>query len=318
MFASLRLKQAFDLGGLSVRELAIRTWKKIGENEIMTRASAVSFYAMLAFIPFLGLVISLAVQLLPDLTGASGKEGMGSLTVEKFKATLGEVFPDEANQVVQDQIVRMQEAPPVGLLSIGLIITLWSASSLFAAIMDALNRVYGVDEARPFVKKRLTAILMTVIQATILIGSFLTIVLWPQVLGWFGLGTGGSAVATAIQILVVFLMILLSFAMTLYVAPNSDQSWEWISPGSVVGAAVLLGVSYLFRIYVQNFGSYNETYGSLGGVMALLFWFWISFLVLLSAGQINKVIKDAAQTDDSRARDAEAAGEPSDSDPIST
>ena len=296
MFPPQRLKKALNLGGLSVKDLAIRTWKQIGENEIMTRASGISFYAMLAIVPILALVITIAVQLLPDLSGGADSEGMGQLTVEQFQDWLAEVVPSEANEVIREQIKRMQEAPPVGLLSIGLLLTLWSASSLFMAIMDAMNVIFGVTEARPFWKRRVTAIGMTVVQAVLLIGAFLTIVLWPQVLDAFGLrSTPGGFLATAVQLLIVFVMILISFALTLYIAPNAEQRWEWITPGSLLGTVLFLGASFLFRQYVQNFASYNETYGSLGGVMALLFWFWIACIVLLSSGQINKVIEDAAK-----------------------
>lgn len=295
MFPPLRLREALSLGGLSVRELAVRTWKKIVENEIMTRAAAVAFYAMLALVPFLGLILVLAVQLLPDMTGRSAKAaGIGHLTVDQLEATLRTMFPKEAFEVVKDQIARIQDQPPVGLISLGLVITIWLASSLFVAVIDAMNRIYGVVETRPFWKLRLTAIVMTLVQAVILVGSLLVIVAWPQILGWLGLSAPAAALATAVQWVVVILMVLLSFALVFYVGPDAEQKWEWITPGSLVGTVVFLVVTFLFRVYVQNFANYNKTYGSLGGVMVLLFWFWVSSLILLSAGQMNKVIEDAS------------------------
>jgi membrane protein len=133
---------------------------------------------------------------------------------------------------------------------------------------------------------------MTLIQAVILVGSLLAIVAWPLILHWLGLSFGGAIVATAVRWIVIVVMVLLSFALTFYVGPDADQSWEWITPGSLIGTLMFLLGSFLFALYVQNFGNYDKTYGSLGGVMILLFWFWVSSVILLTAGQMNKVIED--------------------------
>jgi membrane protein len=298
-FPPLRLKEALTLGGLSVRELATRTWKKMNENEILTRAAAVSFYAILAFIPFLGLTLTFVVQLLPDLTGLTHQEtGIGNLTVNQLQSTLRQLFPPEVSDVIKDQIVRLQketqEGPPLTLLTVGLAITLWLASSLFLAVIDAMNRIYRVHETRSLVKLRLTAMGMTVVQAIILIGSLLAIVAWPLEGKALGLSAGAAALGELVQVTVIFVMVLLSFALAFFVGPDADQRWEWITPGSLIGSIVFLAVSYAFRLYVADFANYSKTYGSLGGVMALAFWFWISSVVLLTAGQVNKVIEGAS------------------------
>ncbi|MDR3634418.1 MAG: YihY/virulence factor BrkB family protein [Isosphaeraceae bacterium] len=294
-FPPVRLREAFSLGGLSLRELAIRTWRKANENEVMTRAAAVSFYAMLALVPLLGLVVTLAAQLLPDLTDRTGRtRGVGDLTVAELESTLRAIFPRDAYSVIESQIVRLQQQPPFGLISLGLVVTLWLASSLYVAVMDAMNRIYGVHETRSWLKIRLMAIGMTVSQAVILIGSLVLIITWPHVISGMGLGRPAALLATLIQYLGVTFIVLMSFALTFYVGPDAEQQWEWITPGSVIGAIIFLAVSLLFRVYVQNVAHYDRTYGSLGGVMVLLFWFWISSLVLLVAGQINKIVEDAS------------------------
>ena len=293
MFPPLRLRHALSLGGLSPRELAVRTYRAIDEHEVQTRAAAIAFYAMLALVPFIGLILFLAVQLLPDLTGKKAK-GIGDLTVEKFEATLASALPPEASEEIETQIKRLQSEPPVGLISLGLAITLWLSSSIFVAVIDAMNRIYGVKERRGFVKIRLVAILMTLIQAAILVGSLVTIVAWPYILRWLGLGSSAAILATVLQYAVVAIMVLASFALTFFVAPDAKQSWEWITPGSLAGTGLFIGVTYSFRIYVHNFANYDKTYGPLGGVMVLLFWFWISALVLLGSAQVNKIIEAAS------------------------
>src|SRR4051794_18535195 len=100
MILPLRLREALKLGGLTVRELVLRTWKKMQEHEILTRAAAVSFYAMLALVPFLALVLTLMIQLLPDVSGRSGNSlGIGNMTVTELRQTLRMLFPPEAYDV---------------------------------------------------------------------------------------------------------------------------------------------------------------------------------------------------------------------------
>jgi membrane protein len=295
MFPPLRLKAALRLGGLTTRELMVRTWRAIEEHEIQTRAAGVAFYAMLALVPFIGLVLTFAVQFLPDITGGNAEvRGATDRAVVKLQETLDAGLPAEASREIQAQIQRIQDNPPFGLISIGLVITLWLASSLYLAVIDAMNRIYGVTERRSFLKLRLVAIAMTITQAAILVGSLLVIVAWPYILRWLGLGSVGSALVTVAQFGIVLLMVLISFALTFYVAPDADQSWEWITPGSLFGSVVFVASTFLFRVYVHNFANYDRTYGPLGGVMVLLFWFWMSALVLLSAGQMNKIIEEAS------------------------
>ena len=295
MFPPLRLRSALSLGGLSPRELAIRTWWAADEHEIQTRAAAISFYAMLAMVPFIGVVLALAIQLLPDLTGWAKKaDGLSNTTVEQLKATLEHTLPPEASKQIEEEITAIQQRPPVGLISIGLVITLWLASSLFVAVIDAMNRIYGVKERRGFFKLRLIAIFMTVVQAVILVGSLLAIVGWRYVLDRLKLGDSAAVLATGALYGVVLVMVLLSFALTFFVAPDADQGWEWITPGSIAGSFLFLGSTLLFRVYVHNFANYDKTYGPLGGVMVLLFWFWISGLILLGSAQVNKIIEEAS------------------------
>jgi membrane protein len=97
-----------------------------------------------------------------------------------------------------------------------------------------------------------------------------------------------------VQWLTVTEVVLLSFALSFYVAPDVEQRWEWITPGSLIGTVVFLAESFGLRVYVQHFSNYDKTYGSLGGVMVLLLWFWISSLVLLTAAQMNKLIEEAS------------------------
>jgi membrane protein len=286
VFPPIRLKEAWNLGGLSPRQVLMGTWTKLNDNEILTRASAVSFYAMLALVPILAILLTVLIQLLPDITGQTpNSTGFGNMTVGQLRNSLRSVLPEEGYRVVEDQITRIQKNPPFGLLSIGLVIALWTASSLFMEVMAALNKVYGVVETRSFIRLR---------QSAILLGALVAIVAGPEILQWLGYRGQTVFVASAIQWVVVAVMVLLSFALTFYIGPDAHTRWEWITPGSVLGTAVFLAFTLAFRVYIQRFANYDKTYGSLGGVMILLFWFWVSSLVLLTAGQTNKVIEEAS------------------------
>jgi membrane protein len=297
------LRSALGLGGLTVREAARRTWSQMIDHEIMTRAAAVTFYAIAALVPFLALVITLTAYCLPWIPRAAGDDRSASAgPLEPLRS----LIPPDAVTIVARELRRLQEQPATGLISVGLIAILWFSSSFFVAIMDAMNRIMGVEETRPLWKQRLVALLMTLGQAAIWIAALATIVVWPQILGWLGLSRVAAVLATILHGLAIFVMTLLGFAVAMYFGPDADQRWEWITPGSLVGTPVVLLVSYLFRIYVQNWGNYTATYGSLGGIVALMSWLWLCSLVVLAAAVLNKVIKDASPLGDLPGKACEA------------
>ncbi|WP_169974060.1 YihY/virulence factor BrkB family protein [Tautonia rosea] len=292
----VRLRSAFHLGGLTLRQLVSRTWCQMSKNSLMSRAAAVAFYAMLALVPFLALILTLTVKALPDLseTRFSQGENLGIQAVSEFERTLEQSFPSEAVKLIEGQIEQIQDQGRVDLLSFGLLVTIWLSSALFLEIMDSLNAVHGVSESRPIWKLRLQAIALTLVQATILIAALVSIVAWPQIIEAIGLGSGPAFLVSTVRWLLIVMMLLISFAMAFYFGPDADTRWEWITPGSLLGTMVFVIATIGFRTYVQNFANYNETYGTLGGVMVLMFWFWISALVLLVSAQVNRVIEDAS------------------------
>ena len=145
---------------------------------------------------------------------------------------------------------------------------------------------------------------MTLLQAACLLGSLVAIVAWPQILRLIGLEPHGAVawVETAGRWSAVFLMVLLSFALTFYVGPDNRHRWLWITPGSLTGTIAFLVFCVLFRLYVQNFGSYNKSLGALGAVMVLLFWFWVVALVLLGAAEMDRAIEAGSANGKSSAR----------------
>ncbi len=269
--------------------IAKHTYHDVLENELLTRASGIAFGAMMAAVPFLALVITLAALILPAI-GVDGKDLLHSI-----EALLGTVFPTEAHQVIEEQISRLQSNQPVAVMSISLVVTLWLASGLFAAVIDGLNRIYGVKDTRPYWKFRLTAIWITIVQSVILLAAISSIFAYPLLVKWIGVTFNVPAMATYVTWFIIFMMVLTSFALLFAAGPDVKQAHRWVTPGSVFGASIFLLTTYGFQLYVKNLAHYDVTYGSLGGVMMLMFWLYISSLVLLVAGQVNKICYKARE-----------------------
>ncbi len=264
---------------------------EFNDHEILTRAAAIAFYAMLACVPFMGVLLALSVQLLPDLAVLPhGLRGVEQQAVIELEHGMKSLFPNSAYTLLELQITRMQQGHPNAILSISLAASLWVASSLFLAVMDAFNHIYGVKETRNYWHRRLISMGMTVVQSVLLMGSLVTIIAWPQILRLVGLASFAAIAASIAHFFGAFVITLLSFALSFQIGPHSEQRTAWVTLGSLLGSLFFLTNTFLFRVYVQNFASYDKVYGSLGGVMVLLLWFWLTAAVLLGAAAVNKVL----------------------------
>jgi membrane protein len=277
----VRLREAWNWGGLSARELAVRTYEAMDRHDTLNQAAVVAYYAMLALAPLLSLTLAIAF-------------GARAGVAEQVLRLSAEFLPPEAHAVVRDQVQKLQSEAPVGLLSLSVLLLLWSASSLFVAVMDTTNAAYGVRDERPWWKRRLLAILLTVIEAVLLVGASVSIMAWPKVTDWLDLGGAALAVATAVQWLVVVLALLAAFAVAYYFGPHVEQEWEWITPGSALGVLALILATWGFRIYLYFGSSYSATYGALAGVVLMLLWLYLAALALLVGAEVNCVIEHAA------------------------
>jgi membrane protein len=279
--SSIRLKEAWNWGGLSFRELVVRTYQAIDQHNTLNQAAVVAFYAMLSLVPLLGLILAFALGI---RTGVSAQ----------VDTLCEQLMPKEAYETVHNQIVKIQNSNPVGLVSLSILLLLWSASGLFVAVMDTINASYEVRDERPWWKKRLIAIVLTLVETILLIGACLTIALWPQVMGWLGLGALAATLATVVKWVVVLVALLTAFPLAYYFGPDVQQEWEWITPGSTIGVLVLIVASLGFQFYLRFGNTYSETYGALAGVVLMMLWLYLVALALLVGAEINCVIEHAA------------------------
>ena len=275
----IRLREAWNWGGLSARELVSRTWGAMDQHDTLNQAAVIAFYGMLSFVPLLGFALML-----------SASAGIGS----EVQVLSDRLLPPEAEGIVRDQIHKIRHDKAVGLISLSAVLLLWSASSLFVAVMDTTNAAYGVRDARPWWKRRAIATVLTLVEVVLLLGASASITIWPEVANWVGLGGTTKTWATVVQWLVVLLALLLAFALAYYFGPHIEQEWEWITPGACLGVLVLVGTSLGFRLYLQFGPSYSATYGALAGVVLMMLWFYLAALALLVGAEINCVIEHAA------------------------
>jgi membrane protein len=185
-----------------------------------------------------------------------------------------------------------------GLLSFGLLAGLWAASTGMYAIMQQLNVSYDVNETRGVVRARLIAIGLSLLFIALVIGGLSLTVLGGLFEGWlgnhFGLGNALLVTFAVFRWLVIIAGLLLAFALIYFLAPDVEQKFVFITPGSVIGVAVLVLASLAFAWYVQNFGNYSATYGSIGAVIVLMLWLYIAGLVILFGSEINALIEHHA------------------------
>ena len=266
--------------------LAKRTWAEVIADNCLGLAAQLSYYFFLALFPaLLFLVAVLSFVPVDDL-------------MDTILGTLSRVAPVEVLSIVQDQMLKIAHDQAGGLLTFGMIGTIWSSSSGVTAIIDSLNQAYDIQEGRPWWKVRLTALALTVALAFFIVVSTVLVVAGPalaeKAAEWFHLGAAFTQVWTVVQWPVVFGLVSVAMALIYYYAPDAEQDWLWITPGSILATFLWLVVSLAFKVYVTSFGSYNATYGAIGGVIVLLLWFYVSALAVLIGAEMNAEIEHAS------------------------
>jgi membrane protein len=276
--------QAFRVP-ISWRALLTRTWREINDDNCLGLAAQLAYYFILALFPALIVVVAIA-SFFPRSTLQGVLQALAPFT------------PPDALSLIRTQLDAIIAADQGGLLTIGVLGALWSSSAALTAIIDTLNRAYDVEETRPWWKVRLLAVALTVGMAVFILTAFALVVAGPEVAHAIADRLNlASAVATAwsvVQWPIVFLLVTFGVALIYYFAPDADQDWAFITPGSALATALWLVASLGFRFYVQNFGDYNATYGALGAAVLLLLWLYVSGLAVLVGAELNSEIEHAS------------------------
>jgi membrane protein len=218
--------------------------------------------------------------------------------IDDLFAMLGGIAPPEVLTIITNQIRKISEGEQGGLLTLGMLLALWSTSAAMTSIIGTLNTAYDIEESRPWWLVRLTAIGLTVGVALFILVSFALILAGPTVARWIadttGLGNVFVWTWTILQWPLVFLLVSTAIGIVYYFAPDAEQDWVWLTPGSLLATFLWLAASLGFKFYIATMGGYTETYGAIGGVMVLMLWFYISGLVLLAGAEMNAEIEHAS------------------------
>ena len=262
-----------------------RTTQQIYRDDILGLAAQLAFYLTLGLFPFLLVIFSL----------------MGTFSSDRFAEDLLAYFV----QVLPVQVYNLIDAyaadilsgrnPAAGLLSFSIVGTLWVISNAFAAITRALNEAYDVEETRPFWKVRGLALLMALGLSGIIFIALVLLIAGPNIGGniavYFGFGRLFAFFWSIVQWLVALAILVVTFAMLYYFAPDVEQPFRWITPGGFIAVILWVLASLGFRLYVNSdFVSYNETYGSIGAAVILLLYLYIVSLSLLIGAELNAVL----------------------------
>lgn len=263
-----------------------RTFNEVLADDVLNLAAQQAYYFFFALFPALLALISIASFFpIENLIG-------------EIQTMLGRIAPPEVTRIVTEQIIKIGQSNAGGIFTIAFLFTLWSSSSAVVALCSTLNAAYDITESRPWWKVRLIAIGLTIGLALFILVSMTLVIAGPalaeKVADVMHLGPVFTWSWKILQWPLVFLLVATALALVYYFAPDAEQDWIWITPGSVLATVLWLIISLGFRFYVTNFASYNETYGALGGVMVLLLWFYVSAIALLVGAEINAEIEHAS------------------------
>ena len=286
--ANSPIHSLWDFEGTSPKLVMQRTFKSFMDDNLLSRAAELGYYFLFALFPTLVTASS--------ILGLAAKKA--SVIYVHLLNYLAIVIPHSAFQMVVETFNQTTQASSGGKITLGLVAALWSASVGFSSIQDGMNTVYKVKETRPYWKARGSAILVTLLLSLIvtlnlsaLLGGDFTAKyarthLAPRWLSWIAMaGVRGLAWTVAA------LMLMLLFSTIYYYAPDlKSKCWHWLTPGAAIGIFGWIVASLGLRLYLHYFDSYSVTYGSLGAVIILLTWFYITGLMLLFGAEINSEI----------------------------
>ncbi len=271
---------------LSWKELLRRTFKGILADNLFDLAAQQAYYFFFALFPAILTLISIA-SFFPVAN-----------LVDNSIAMLGRVAPPEVLTIVADQMKKISDSHHGGALTLAFALTLWSTSGAMVSIITTLNAAYGITEGRPLWKVRLTALALTVGMSLFIVVSMALVLAGPafgeHLANTMHLGTAFKWTWWVLQWPVVFVFVATAIGIVYYFAPDAEQDWAWITPGSILATLLWIVVSLAFKLYISYFGNYNETYGTLGAFIVLLTWFYLSGLSILTGAEMNAEIEHAS------------------------
>lgn len=263
------------------------TFKEVGEDHVSAFAGNLTYKALFAIFPFFTFLLSLL-----------GLFNATSLVTDMLDRVSG-ALPESATTFIENQLVPLTKSQAESAFTVAAIISillaLWGVSGAFRSVMEAMNVMYEVEEDRPFWKKYGISIFISLAVIVLMFTAFGIVIFGGSFGGGLaqaiGLGSVFQTVWSIAQWPIVACIVLFTFAVIYYFAPAAEQRFRWISPGAVLAFVFWLVFSLAFSYYASNFGSYNETYGSLAGVILLMLYIYYSAFIMLIGAEMNQVIE---------------------------
>jgi membrane protein len=263
-----------------------RAFKEFLADNALDLGAQQAYYFFFALFPALLTLISIA-SFFP----------VANLNDELIR-NLGRIVPGDVLKIISEQIATISESGSGGILTIAFVLTLWSSSGAMVSIITTLNAAYDITEGRPWWKVRLTAIGLTIGLSLFILTSISLVLVGPtlaeHLANTMRLGPAFKWTWWVLQWPVVLVLVTTAIGLVYYFAPDAKQEWVWLTPGSLIATGLWLVVSLLFKLYISFFGNYNETYGSIGAVIMLLTWLYLSGLAILFGAEVNSEIEHAS------------------------
>ncbi|HSP23688.1 MAG TPA: YihY/virulence factor BrkB family protein [Saliniramus sp.] len=285
-----------DIPSAGWKDILWRTYEQLSRDRVMLIAAGVTFYAILALFPAMTAFISIY-----------GLFADPETVVGHVRAMEG-VLPGGAVEIVGGQMESLAQQPSGSLgfgFAIGLAIALWSANNGMKAIIDAMNVAYNEGEGRSFIRLTMVSFMFTLGAIALLIIAMGAIVVLPIVLGFIGDALGGTIenILNVARWPLLLLIVIFAISVLYRYGPNRERAeWRWVTPGSLLASVVWIIASIGFSWYVSNFGTYNETYGSLGAIIGFMVWMWISATIIIMGAELNSEMEHQTKRDSTTGR----------------
>ena len=263
------------------------TYKEVQEDHVMAFAGNLTYKGLFAIFPFFTFLLS--------LLGIFNATDLVNTMIDNLSG----VAPQTATEFIEGQLLSITESQAESAFTFGAIISillaLWGVSGAFRSVMEAMNVMYAVEEDRPFWKVYGLSIFMSLATVVLLLGALVLVVFGESigvtVADLVGLGSVFATLWSIVQWPIVACVVLFAFSLIYYFAPAAKQRFRWISPGSLLAFVFWLIFSLLFSLYASTLGTYNDTYGSLAGVIILMLYVYYSALIMLVGAEMNQVIE---------------------------
>ncbi len=271
------------------RDILLRTKQQIARDHVALVAAGLAFYTLLSIFPAIAAIVSV-YGLVAD-----------SSEVQAHFLAVASLVPEQARALLADQMTRVAGGN-TGTLSlavlVSLVLALWGASRGTQAFMMAMNVAYNEREKRGIVKQNLIAIALTICLLLFSTVALVATVFVPAMVASLGIEGPRGWLLTLLRWPLLAFCFMVALAVLYRLAPSrNDAKWRWVTPGSVIAVVLWLIASIAFSFYIGNFTNYNQTYGSLGAVIGVLMWFWVSAFVVILGAEVNAEIERQTRCD---------------------